>query len=147
MKTYEALYIVRPDISDDEIQTVAKGVEGLITDGQGVIVRSEIWGKRKLAYEVKHFTEGCYVLVRFQAPPQVLSKLDGHFRLAEQIIRSLVVKFDDKTLRLEEEQLRRKEAEIQHANARASRGDADGDDDDDEPPRGRRRNHDDDDDE
>ncbi|HOE66599.1 MAG TPA: 30S ribosomal protein S6 [Candidatus Hydrogenedentes bacterium] len=146
MKTYEALYIVRPDISDDEIQTVAKGVENLIVEGQGAVVRSEIWGKRKLAYEVKHFTEGCYVLVRFQAAPPVLSKLDKHFRLAEQIIRSLVVKFDPKTLRLEEEQVRRKEAEIQHANMRGA-GRADADDDDDDPPRGRRRHDDDDDDE
>jgi small subunit ribosomal protein S6 len=62
LRTYEALYIIRPDRPDDEVQTVAKQVESLVTNNGGAIVRSEIWGKRRLAYEVNHFTEGSYVL-------------------------------------------------------------------------------------
>ena len=138
---YEALYIVMPDMSDDEIQTVAKTVETLVTENGGAIVRSEIWGKRKLAYKVKHQTEGCYVLLRFTAEPEFIEKLEAHFRLAEPIIRFLVSFFDEKTLRLEAEQQKRNEAEIRASANRHG-------DSDDRPRReGRGRSRDDDDDE
>ena len=74
MRTYEALYIIQPEVTEDEAQTIASGVESLITEDGGAIVRSEIWGKRRLAYEVKRFNEGIYVLVRFQAPAAVPSE-------------------------------------------------------------------------
>ncbi len=140
MRTYEALYIVRPDLGDDEIQAIAKKVEAMAVDAGGAIVRSEIWGKRKLAYKVKQFTEGCYVLLRFTAAPSFVARLGTYFRLEEPIIRHLVIHFDEQTLRLEEEQAKRKQAEIQ-ASA-ASRDDDDGD----SRPRHRRRRDDDDDD-
>lgn len=144
MRTYEALYIVKPDLGDDEIQTIAKETETLVTDNGGVIVRSETWGKRKLAYQVKHCTEGVYILLRFEAEPTFIARLESYFRLSEAVIRDLVVYFDEKTLRLEAEQQRLVEAEIRASStsrarreagrdsgdARESRRDDDSDDDD-----------------
>lgn len=112
LRTYEALYIVRSDLQDDEVQTVAKEVEALVTSNGGAIVRSEIWGKRRLAYEVQKCTEGYYVLLRFTAAPAFVARLENHFRLTDAIIRYLVVHFDERTLRLEASQKKRKEAEI-----------------------------------
>lgn len=146
MRTYEALYIVKPDVQDDEIQTIAKDVESLVTTNGGTIVRSEIWGKRKLAYEVKKQTEGVYVLLRFESSPEFVGKLENHFRLSENVIRDLIVYFDPQTLRLEEEQKQRVEAEIRNSAANRDRDDDD-DDDDRRPSRGRRRDDDDEDDE
>ena len=122
MRTYEALYIVKPDLSDDEIQTVAKGTERLVTDNGGAIVRSETWGKRKLAYDVKKFAEGVYILLRFQVEAAFITRLETYFRLSEAVIRSLVVYFDEKTLRLEEEQMKRAESEIRAGASRRPRG-------------------------
>jgi small subunit ribosomal protein S6 len=146
LRTYEALYIVKPELNDDEIQTIAKDVETLVTANGGTIVRSETWGKRKLAYEVKKQTEGVYILLRFDSNPEFVSKLENHFRLSENIIRDLVVYFDPQTLRLEEEQKQRVEAEIRNSAANRDRDDDDDDDDDRRPQRGRRRDDDDDDD-
>lgn len=143
VRTYEALYIVRPDLKDDEIQTVAKEVEDLITKNGGAIVRSEIWGKRKLAYKVDKYTEGFYVLLRFQAPTGAITRLKNFFKLSEIVFRDLIVYFDEHTLRLEEEQANRKRAEVAAGEGRRDRSD---DDSDDEPPRRRRRRDDDDDD-
>ena len=140
MRTYEALYIVKPDLKDDEIQTVAKEVESLVTANGGAIVRSEIWGKRKLAYEVKHCTEGVYILLRFEAGAEFPKRLEQYFRLSEAVIRNLIVYFDSKTLRLEEEQKQRIEAEVRAGGPRSEGGDRRRDDD------GRRRRSDDDDD-
>lgn len=131
MRTYEALYIIRPDLEDDAVQTVAQGVEKLITGDGGAIVRSEIWGKRRLAYEVKKFSEGVYVLVRFESQQKLVDILERHFRLNDDIIRFLVVHLDKKTLRLETEQQRRSKAQ---AEARAAAG---GSRDEDGPPRRR----------
>jgi small subunit ribosomal protein S6 len=133
LRTYEALFIVRPDLKDEEIQAVAKEVESLITNQGGAIVRSEIWGRRKLAYKVKQFTDGCYVLIRFQSPPSFISRLEGYFRISETIIRHLVVYFDEKTLRLEAEQLARREAELRAGMAPRASSDDDEDEDIDVP--------------
>lgn len=149
MRTYEALYIVRPDLKDDEIQTVAAEVEKFVADNGGATVRSEVWGKRRLAYEVKGFHEGAYVLLRFQAKADWISKLETYFRISERIIRDIIVLFDDATLRLEEEQKRRVEEDLKaSAAARARRTGDDDDDDDDGPsrPYGRDRDRDRDDD-
>lgn len=140
MRTYEALYIIRPDLRDDEIQTVATEVEQYVVDNGGTIVRSETWGKRRLAYEVNGFHEGCYVLLRFEAKPAFIAKLELYFKISERIIRDLVVLFDATTLRLEAEQKRRTEEEIKATAAARARREAEGDDDDDEDEgRGYRR--------
>jgi len=149
MRTYEALFICRPELGDEDIQTVVNKTETLIKDNGGTIVRSEVWGKRRLAYEVKKLTEGIYVLVRFEADPSFVEKLENYFRLEDNVIRYLVVHFDEKTLRLEAEQLRRKEADIKSSALRRESDDDDDDDDDDAPRRRRPRrvvNDDDDDD-
>lgn len=132
MRTYEALYIIVPTLEDDAVQTVANGVESLITENGGTIVRSEVWGKRRLAYTVNKHREGNYVLLRFQADSACITKLDAHFRLAEDILRNLVQHLEEKTLRLEEEQAKRTAALIEARNAR---GPGAHDDDDDVVPR------------
>lgn len=117
MRTYEALYIITPEMEEDGIQTVANAVEELVTSNEGSIVRSEIWGKRKLAYEVNNHSEGVYVLMRFQADPEFIGRLENYFRLADPIIRYLVVHFDEHTLKLEAEQQRRKEEDLRASAA------------------------------
>jgi len=144
LRTYEALYIVMPDVEDDGIQTVDKAVQSLITESGGSIVRSEIWGKRKLAYTVKKQTEGTYILVRFDAEPDFIAKLEQWYRLSEAVLRYQVVHFDEHTLRIEAEQQRRREEDLRNSAASASR--RDDDDDDDGPRRPRRRYEDDDED-
>ncbi len=141
MRTYEALYICTPEMEEGDIQTVSQEVENLVTSNGGSIVRSEIWGKRKLAYMVKKYSEGSYILLRFHAQPDFVAKLEQYFRLSDSIFRFLVVHFDDHMLRIEEEQARRKEEDLRASAAAAARGE---DDDDDDRPR-RAANHRDDD--
>lgn len=134
LRTYEALYIVSPNLTDDEVQTIARGVEKLITDDGGAIVRSEIWSKRRLAYPIKKFAEGIYVLVRFECEPDTLTKLKSSFRLEEQVLREQVVYFDQKTLRLEALQAKRSEEQLM-ARSTAGAGRRSHDDDDDDRPK------------
>ena len=92
MTSYEALFIVRPDIDEADLEKVVGRVEDVVKSNDGTIVESQIWGKKRLAYEVKGHTEGIYVKLNFDAPPKVVEKLQDHFRLNEDVIRDLVVR-------------------------------------------------------
>ncbi|MCX5772366.1 MAG: 30S ribosomal protein S6 [Candidatus Hydrogenedentes bacterium] len=127
MRTYESLYILRPDLQEEEVEALAKDVESQITGDGGTIVRSETWGKRRLAYEVQKCSEGYYILVRFMATPVFVARLENYFRLTDAVIRYLMLHFDERTLRLEARQKKRKEAELQSAAAVKPRGEEDED--------------------
>lgn len=140
MRTYEALFIIAPTADDDGIQAVVREVEEMITSGGGTIARTDIWGRRKLAYPIRKFTDGVYVVMRFQASQDMPRKLDNYFKLSEQVIRSLVLYMDERTLKLEAEQARRREEEARIAASRVREDDeSDEDDDEYEGARGRRR--------
>ena len=141
MRTYEALYIASPNLEEGDIQTLSQQAEAYITSNGGTIVRSEIWGKRKLAYLVKKYSEGNYILVRFQANPEFIQKLELWFKLNDAVIRYLVVHYDEHMLRVEVEQARRKEEDLRKSAARSE----DDDDDDDDIVPSRAANHRDDD--
>ena len=71
MTSYETLFVVRPDIDEDDLNKVIGRVEDVVKSSEGTIVESQVWGKKRLAYEVKKYTEGIYVKVNFDAPPAV----------------------------------------------------------------------------
>ena len=132
MRTYEALYIINPELDDSAIQTVVADVEKMIVNNNGSIVRSDVWGKRKLAYTIQKHTDGVYVVLRFLANPDSIKRLEQQLKLTESIIRYMVLYLDEKTLKLEAEQQRLYEEEMRLSAERRSRGDDDGDDDDDD---------------
>lgn len=117
MRIYETIYIIQPEASEDEVEKVAQSVESLITEAGGAIVNTDVWGKRRLAYEVKGFHEGIYILIRFECNPEFPKKLEDALKLNESVIRYLVIYFDDKTLRLETEQARRNQAALESRTA------------------------------
>ncbi|HOV62021.1 MAG TPA: 30S ribosomal protein S6 [Candidatus Hydrogenedentes bacterium] len=139
MRTYEALFIIAPTVDDDGIQAVVREVEEMITSSGGTIARTDIWGRRKLAYPIRKFTDGVYVVMRFQATQEMPRKLDNYFKLSEQVIRSLVLYMDERTLKLEAEQARRREEEARLAATRVREEDDSDEDDEYEGARGRRR--------
>ncbi len=139
MRTYEALYIVSPELDDNAIQTVVADVERLITTAGGTIVRSDVWGKRKLAYTIKKHVEGVYVVLRFSANPDSIKRFEQQLKLTEAIIRFMVLYLDEKTLKLEAEQQHRYEEDLRSSAARRARRDDDDDDDDEDDVRRSRR--------
>lgn len=139
MRTYEALYIISPELDDSAIQTVVADVEKFITSSNGTIVRSDVWGKRKLAYTIRKHTEGVYVVLRFLASPDSIKRLEQQLKLTEAVIRYMVLYLDEKTLKLEQEQARRYEEELRLSTERRNRREDDDDDEDDEDDSDSRR--------
>ena len=98
MRDYEVLYIVRADLDDDKVQDVVKRVNTLIERSGGVIAQTSLWGKRKLAYEVKHQKEGSYVLQDFQIGPDRVPELEAALKITEEVLRHLIVRKPEKPL-------------------------------------------------
>ena len=96
MRDYEILYIVRADLDDDKVQDIIKRVNTLIERAGGSLERTNVWGKRKLAYEVKHQKEGSYVLQDFQIGPDRVPELEAALKITEEVLRHLVVRKPDK---------------------------------------------------
>lgn len=97
MRDYEVLYIVRPDLDDEKVQDAVKRVNTLIQRSGGTAERTSLWGKRKLAYEVKHQKDGFYVLQDFQLDPERIGELEAGLKITEQVLRHLVVRKPEKT--------------------------------------------------
>jgi small subunit ribosomal protein S6 len=96
LRDYEALYIVRADLDDDKVQEVVKRVNTLIERSGGAVERTNLWGKRKLAYEVKHQKEGAYVLQDFRIDPQRIPELEAALKITEEVLRHLIVRKPEK---------------------------------------------------
>ena len=96
MREYEVLFIVRADLDDDKVQDAVKRVNTLIERSGGTIERTNLWGKRKLAYEVKHQKEGSYVLQDFQLDPDRVPELEAGLKITEEVLRHLIVRKPEK---------------------------------------------------
>jgi small subunit ribosomal protein S6 len=98
LRDYEILYIVRADLDDDKVQDVVKRVNTLIERSGGTAEQTSLWGKRKLAYEVKHQKEGSYVLQDFKIGPDRVPELEAALKITEEVLRHLIVRKPDKPL-------------------------------------------------
>ena len=96
MRDYEVLYIVRADLDDEKVQDAVKRVNTLIERSGGSLERTNLWGKRKLAYEVKHQKEGSYVLQDFQFDPSRVPELEAALKITEEVLRHLIVRKPEK---------------------------------------------------
>ena len=96
MREYEVLFIVRADLDDDKVQDAVKRVNTLIERSGGTVERTNLWGKRKLAYEVKHQKEGSYVLQDFQLDPDRVPELEAGLKITEEVLRHLIVRKPEK---------------------------------------------------
>ena len=86
---YEVLYVLNPNLSEEETQGVVEKFKTLI-EQNGTIDEMDEWGKRKLAYEINYLTEGYYVLVKFTSGPEFPAELDRVLGITDGVIRSLV---------------------------------------------------------
>ena len=86
---YEVLYVLNPNLTEEETQAVVEKFKTLI-EQNGTIDEMDEWGKRKLAYEINYLTEGYYVLVKFTSGPEFPAELDRILGITDGVIRSLV---------------------------------------------------------
>lgn len=91
-RDYEILYIVRPDVEEADLENVTKTVEGLIQNLDGSVQRTNVWGKRRLAYEVAHLREGTYVLTDFALEPARVPEMEATLKISDTVFRHVIVR-------------------------------------------------------
>ncbi|OKP81539.1 30S ribosomal protein S6 [Paenibacillus helianthi] len=89
MRKYEVMYIIRPDIEQEAVQAAVEKFQGIISNG-GEITKHDVQGKRRLAYEIKKFRDGVFVLVNFTAEPAVVTELERLMKISDEVIRYLI---------------------------------------------------------
>ena len=86
------MVIIDAMISDDAIKAEVETIAANITSGNGEILRRDDWGKRKLAYEIDHISEGDYTLINFQADPDQIKELDRVLRINDTVKRHMIAR-------------------------------------------------------
>ena len=94
LNEYELTVILRPELSEEKLTTAIENVKKFFTGKGGVISDTKSWGKRRLAYPIKHSAEGNYILFKFTIKPNQNRELETNLRISEEVLRHLLVKLD-----------------------------------------------------
>lgn len=96
MNIYENIIILNASPADDEIELSLKKIKDLITNSGGEILKADVWGRRKLANEIKKQKKGFYVLLAFKAAPLLIKKLEDYYKVLDAVIKYMVIKLEKK---------------------------------------------------
>jgi small subunit ribosomal protein S6 len=99
-RTYELMFIVRPDMVDEDLNKLVSTLESSVASGHGT-VKSEVWGKRRLAYKVGKFNDGIVVLLLLEGTGAMVHELERRLRVTEPVIKFLTVRTDEELKRLD----------------------------------------------
>ena len=102
-RSYEIMFIVRPDVEEAELDTLIDTFSGYVTDGGGAVKNSRIeqkMGRRRLAYTVGKFNDGFYVLLVADAPAALIAEIERRLRVSESVIKFITVRMDEEDKRV-----------------------------------------------
>ena len=99
-RNYELMFIVRPDMVDEELNKLISTLESSVTSAGGT-VKSEIWGKRRLAYTVRRFNDGIFVLLLIEGTGAMVHEVERRLRVTEPVIKFITVRTDEELKRLD----------------------------------------------
>ena len=94
MTNYELMFIIDPSIDQESKDAEIEKVKGIISENNGEVGEADIWGIRKLAYPIMKNTEGFYVVLPFQADPELPKELDRRLKISDDFIRHIIINKD-----------------------------------------------------
>lgn len=99
-RNYEVMFIVRPDMEDADVDKTIETFSGYITTGGGAVKSVEKMGRRRLAYTVRKFNDGIYILLIVEAPASLIAEIERRLRVSEQVIKFITVRTDEEEKRV-----------------------------------------------
>lgn len=105
MRRYELMLLFRPDLEDDKLQSAVEKVTRAIVNAGGALTKVSPWGKRRLAYDIKHFREASYFLIHFDIAPSEVRGIERGILITEEILRHLVTVLDERALERAEDDI------------------------------------------
>ena len=94
LRDYELTIVIAPETSEEKLEASIESVNRYITNRGGTVDDTQRWAKRKLAYPIKHFNEGYYVLFQFKMKPMDGKELENNLRISEEVLRHLLISID-----------------------------------------------------
>jgi small subunit ribosomal protein S6 len=101
MRKYETIFILQPDLGEDDIKVVTAKAQDVIASYKGELHRMDDWGVRKLAYSIKKFARGRYYYARFDGGAELIAELERRLRLDEKVLRYQSVNITDEPEKVE----------------------------------------------
>jgi len=92
MRRYENIFIVKPNLSEDEVKTLIDRNSGIIEQDGGAVIKLDKWGLKKLAYPINKEIQGYYVYTEFAGTPQAVTEIERLFRIDDRVMKYLTVK-------------------------------------------------------
>ena len=92
MRTYELVFVARPELDEEGLDALVESVQQVITENGGQIVKIERMGRRRLAYPIQHLQEGHYVLIHAVLEDRTIAELERSLKLAEDVIRHILIR-------------------------------------------------------
>jgi small subunit ribosomal protein S6 len=123
MPNYEIMFIVNPSTPEEDVDKINSQIEGVITAGGGKVGKIEKMGKRRLAYLVKKFREGAYVLFTVEASGAVVREVERRLRVLDSVLKYLTVRMDEDSKRLDKIKVHREKRAARRGRSRAEGGD------------------------
>ena len=99
-RSYEIMFIVRPDVEEADLDKLIEGFQKNVTDGGGEVKTTEKMGRRRLAYTVRKFNDGFYVLLTIAAEGKLITEIERRLRVSEPVIKFITVRMDEEEKRL-----------------------------------------------
>jgi small subunit ribosomal protein S6 len=91
MNKYESMIVFMPNLTEEEYTAAVDKVKSVVESDGGVIDNVDVWGKRRLAYEINKINEGYYVLFNFSAKPELPKELDRVLRISDKVVRHMTI--------------------------------------------------------
>jgi len=140
MQKYETLYVLQPNLSDEQVEELVHTFEAIIPENRGTLIKTDKWGKKKLAYRVGRHYEGYYILYEYEGEGATQRELERRMKIHDDVLRHLTTRVDP---RMAAELERKAERDKQMEGRREGGwGDRDRDRDRDREHRGRDRDRD-----
>ena len=93
-RAYEAMVIFNPDLGEEPLNTAVQRISDQVTTRGGQVEKTDVWGRRRLMYPVKHLRDGHYVIYTFHLEPAAVRELEAGWQIAEDVLRHLVVRLE-----------------------------------------------------
>ncbi|MEW6110237.1 MAG: 30S ribosomal protein S6 [Nitrospirota bacterium] len=92
MNIYENIVILNASLPDEEINEAVSKIKDIVVNSGGEVLKTDTWGRRKLAYEIKKQNKGFYALLIFKTPPATIKKLEEFYKVFDPVIKFMVIK-------------------------------------------------------
>lgn len=113
MRHYEVMYILQPTLSAEELTALVDRFNDLITSMGGTVEKTDRWDRRQLAYEIKGFRDGYYVVVDFQGEPALETEMDRQMKITEPLLRHMILRREVKEVKVKEAKVAKEAPEVE----------------------------------